>query len=65
MDSDDVGQPKLALTHEELLPPPFLFPLSPPFPSLPHQDVDYGSGDEMEDDDGDMFVDEDLDLQAR
>lgn len=30
-----------------------------------NQDVDYESGDEMEEDDGDMFVDEDLDLQAR
>ena len=27
--------------------------------------MDYDSGDEMEEDDGDMFADEDLDLQAR
>ena len=60
MDSDDVCQPKF-------IPPPhpiFSFSLSYPFSPSP-QEVDYGSGDEMEEDDGDMFVDEDLDLQAR
>ena len=78
MDSDDVGQPEI--NYSVLYYPLFLsLPLSFP-PSLPSlslsllpslslspslQEVDYGSGDEMEEDDGDMFVDEDLDLQAR
>ena len=52
MDSDDVGQRKV----NEVWYINHLFLC---------QEVDYGSGDEMEEDDGDMFVDEDLDLQAR
>ena len=79
MDSDDVGQPKcnkcdvtphflfrllfLSLCSQPF--PPSLSLLSLSLPLSPHQEVDYGSGDEMEEDDGDMFVDEDLDLQAR